>query len=128
MHWPTWLLARRLHQSALSPVPVWQLAAMSHFSRPMSNWCIEDANEMNKLLLKAEEEVRGNAGIIFKAKKVVKVLSSTVLATMQCKHSEELKVAVEKYSPQLESITINGAVPDNSRPVPLAVLKNMLKD
>ena len=47
---------------------------------------------------------------------------------MRCKHLEELKVAMEKYSAQMESITINGTMPDDSRPVPLAILKKLLKD
>ena len=47
---------------------------------------------------------------------------------MHCKHLEELKVAVEQYTAQLESITINGTMPDDARPVSMAVLKNLLKD
>ena len=89
---------------------------------------IEDAEEKDKLLIKAEEAARSNAAIIVKAKKIVKALPPTVLAKMHCKHLEELKVAVEQYTAQLESITINGTMPDDSRPVPMAILKNLLKD
>ena len=89
---------------------------------------IEDVKENHKLLIKAEEAVRRNAAIIFKAKKIVKVLPPTVLGKMHCKSMEELKVAMEKYSAQMESITINCAMPDDSRPVPLAIFKNQLKE
>jgi hypothetical protein len=47
---------------------------------------------------------------------------------MHCIHLEELKVAVEKCSAQLESITINGTMPDDSTPVYMAILKDLLKD
>ena len=114
---------KRLESSA-------SVATGSHESFQQANeqFVIEDATEMGTLLIKAEEAARGNVGIIFKAKKIVKVLPSTVLAKMHCKHLEELKVAVEQYTAQLESITINGTMPDDSRPVSLAILKNLLKD
>ena len=41
---------------------------------------------------------------------------------------EELNVAVEEYTAQLESITINGRMPDESKPVSMVVLKDLLKD
>ena len=88
---------------------------------------IEDAKENHKLLLKAEEAARSNAAIMFKTKKIVKALPPTVLAKMRCKHMDELKVAMEQYTAQLESITINGARPDDSNLVPMAVLKDLLK-
>ena len=84
------------------------VATGSHesFQQAHEKLAIEDAKEIDKLLIKAEEAVRGNAGISFKAKKIVKVLPSTVLAKMHCQRLEELKAATEKYSAQLESITI----------------------
>ena len=66
--------------------------------------------------------MKTNAGIIFKANNIVKALPPTVLAKMHCKHLEELKVAVEEYTAQLESITINGTMPDDSKPVSMAIL------
>ena len=89
---------------------------------------IEDAKEKGKLLIKAEESVRGNAGIIFKAKKIAKALPPTVLANMHCKHLEELKVAMETYTAQLESITINGTMPDDSKPASMAIPKDVFND
>ena len=47
---------------------------------------------------------------------------------MHCKHLEELKVAMEEYTAQLKSITINGTMPDGSKPVAMAILKDLLKD
>ena len=41
---------------------------------------------------------------------------------------EELKVAVENFTAQLESVTINGTLPDDTRPVSMATLKELLKD
>ena len=35
---------------------------------------------------------------------------------------------MEQYTAHLESITINGTMPDDSRPVSMAVLKDLLKD
>ena len=69
-----------------------------------------------------------NACIIFKAKKLVKALPPTVLVKMHCKHLEELKVAMEEYTAQLESITINGTMLDESKPVSMAILKDLSKD
>ena len=59
---------------------------------------IEDANEKDKLLIKAEEAMKTNAGIISTAKKIVKALPPTVLAKMHCKHLEELKAAMKEYT------------------------------
>ena len=47
---------------------------------------------------------------------------------MQCTHLEELKVAVEEYTAQLESITFNGTMPDEPKLVSMAILKDLLKD
>ena len=58
----------------------------------------EDAKEKDKLPIKAEQAVKGNACIIFKAKKIRKALPPIVLAKMHCKSSEEIKVAVEEYT------------------------------
>ena len=89
---------------------------------------IEDATEEDKLLIKAAEAVKGTACILCKAKKLVKALPPTVLANMHCKHLDELKVAMEEYTAQLERITINGTMPDDSKPVPMAILKDRLKE
>ena len=89
---------------------------------------IEDAKEKDKLLIKAEEAVRGNGGLVFKAKKIIRALPPTSLAKKHSEHLEELKAAVEKFTGQLESITINGTMPDECRPVSLATLKKLLKD
>ena len=80
------------------------------------------------LRIKAEEAFRANDGIIFKAKKIIKALPPTVLAKVHCKHLEELKVAVGEYTAQLESITINGTIPGEPKPVSMAILKDLLKD
>ena len=89
---------------------------------------MEDAKAKDKLLIKAEDALKTNAGMVFKAKKIVKALPPTVLAKMHCKHLEELKVAMEEYTAQLERITINGTMPDDSKPVSMAILKDLLKD
>ena len=89
---------------------------------------IEDAKEKDKLLCKAEEAVKGNGGILFKAKKIIKTLPPTALGKKRCQHLEELKVAVENFTAQLESVTINGTLPDDTRPVSMATLKELLKD
>ena len=89
---------------------------------------IEDAEEMDKLLVKAEEAVQCNACIMFKAKKLAKASPPTVLANMRGERLEELKVAVEEYTAQLESITINGTMPGEPKPVSMAILKVLLKD
>ena len=89
---------------------------------------IEDAKEKDKLLIKAEEAYRGNAAIVFKAKKIMKALPATPLAKKHCLNLEELKVAVDGFTGQLESITINGTLPDDTRPVSVATLKQLLKD
>ena len=89
---------------------------------------IEDAKEKDKLLIKAEEAYRGNGAIVFKAKKIIKALPATPLAKKHCANLEELKAAVEGFTGQLESITINGTMPDDTRPVSVATLKELLKD
>lgn len=89
---------------------------------------IEDAKEKDKLLIKAEEAVKGNVGIIFKAKKIMKALPTTPLAKKHCLNLEELKVAVETSTAQLENITINGTMLDDPKPVSMATLKELLKD
>ena len=50
------------------------------------------------------------------------------MATKHCLNLEELKAAVEGFTDQLESITINGTMPDDTRPVSVATLKELLKD
>ena len=47
---------------------------------------------------------------------------------MHCKRLEDLKVSVKEYTAQLESITINGTMPGESKPVSMAILKDLLKD
>jgi hypothetical protein len=89
---------------------------------------IEDAKEKDKLLIKAEEAVRGNGGLVFKAKKIIKTLPPSTLGKKHCQHLEELKAAVENFTAKLESITINGTLPDEDKPVPMATLKELLKD
>jgi hypothetical protein len=69
---------------------------------------IEDAKEKDKLLIKAEEALKGNASLILKAKKIIKALPATALAKKHCQNLEELKVAVESFSAKLENITIDG--------------------
>ena len=56
-----------------------------HVQKAKEQLAIEDAKEKDKLLIKAEEAVRSNAVIIFKAEKIVKALPDTVLAQMYCK-------------------------------------------
>ena len=80
------------------------------------------------MLIKAEEAYRGNGAIVFKAKKIIKALPATPLAKKHCANLEELKAAVEGFTGQLESITINGTMPDETRPVSVATLKELLKD
>ena len=89
---------------------------------------MEDAKENDKLLIQAEEAARSNAAIICKAKKIVKALPPTVLAKMHCKHLDELKVAMEQHTAQLESITMNGTMPDDSGLVSMAILKDLLQE
>ena len=72
--------------------------------------------------------MKGNACIIFKAKKLVKALPPTVLAKMHCKAWRSSGFSVEEYTAQLESITINGTMPGESKPVSMAILKDLLKD
>ena len=89
---------------------------------------IEDAKEKDKLLIKAEEALKGNAGLILKAKKIMKALPATALAKKHSHHLEELKVAVENFNAKLENITIDGTLPEDSQPVSMATLKELLKD
>ena len=89
---------------------------------------IEDAKEKDKLLIKAEEALKGNASLILKAKKIIKALPATALAKKHCQNLEELKVAVESFSAKLENITIDGTLPEETQPVSMAILKDLLKD
>ena len=103
-------------------------ASGSQDPMPRHPLAIEDAKEKEKLLIKAEEAVRGKCGIVFEAKKIMKARPATPLAKKRCLNLEELKVAVEGFTAQLESITINGTMPNDTRPVSVATLKQLLKD
>ena len=74
-----------------------------------------------------QEAVRQMLECLFKAKKIIKALPPTAVAKMHCKHLEEFEVVVENYTAQLENITINGTMPDDSKPVSVAILKDLLK-
>ena len=50
------------------------------------------------------------------------------MAKNHCANLEELKAAVEGFTGQLEGATINGSMPDDTRPVSVATLKELLKD
>ena len=89
---------------------------------------IEDAKEKDKLLIKAEEALKGNASLLLKAKKIIRALPTTALAKKHCQNLEELKAAVEELSAKLENIAIDGTLPGEPQLVSLATLKNLLKD
>ena len=114
---------RRLESNAsgsnepLAPVPM-----------PKEFLPIEDAKEKDKLLIKAEEAVKGNASRLLKARKILRTLPATALAKKHCQNLEEIKAAVEEFSAKLETIAIDVTLPGDPQPVPLATLKDLLKD
>jgi hypothetical protein len=89
---------------------------------------IEDAQERDKLLIKAEEAIKGCVNVLFKAKKVITSLPATLLAKKHKEQVSELKTKVAELCEALESVTINGTLPGSDELVPLAKLKEMLKD
>ena len=121
-------LAKRLESSASVAIGSHASGSQDPVPTMRNPLAIEDAREKAKLLIKAEEAYRGNAGIVFKAKKIMKALPATSLAKKHCLNLEELKVAVEGFTAQLESMTINCTMPDDPRPVSMATLKELLKD
>ena len=89
---------------------------------------IEDAQERDRLLIKAEEAVKGCVNVLFKAKKVITTLPPTLLAKKHKEQVTELRANVAGMSEALESVTINGKLPGSDVQVPLGKLKEMLKD
>ena len=75
---------------------------------------IEDAKEKDQLLIKAEEAVKGHCLPYIQGQEDTQCMATNCSGPMHCKHLEDLKVAVEEYTAQLESITINGTVTGES--------------